>query len=83
MIALSVLGRTVDTVGTNDAAANFLCDLASLVYVDPEITENIQKVVYRFRKFWKIIFSPFLTWRIRDLEYIEVEYFMARKIKVC
>ncbi len=45
MIALSVLGRTVDTVGTNDAAANFLCDLASLVYVDPEITENIQKVV--------------------------------------
>jgi hypothetical protein len=45
LIALSVLGRTIDSIGvTSDAAANFLCDLASLVYVDPEITENIQKV---------------------------------------
>ena len=44
---MSVLGRTVDAIGlaaSVDSAANFLGDLASLVYVDPEITENILKV---------------------------------------
>ena len=45
LIALSVLGRPIDSAGTvADAARNFLCDLASLVYVDPEITDYIQKV---------------------------------------
>ena len=44
---MSVLGRTVDSIGLAsnvDSAANFLGDLASLVYVDPEITENILRV---------------------------------------
>jgi hypothetical protein len=44
-----VLGRTLDSTGVlnavSDAASNFLTDLASLVYVDPEITGNIQKVI--------------------------------------
>ncbi len=55
---MSVLGRTIDSIGvTSDAAANFLCDLASLVYVDPEITENIQKVWFnwKFSKLLKVI----------------------------
>ena len=45
----------MDSVGLPnvDSAANFLADLAALVYVDPEITENILKVNSRPNKRFK------------------------------